>query len=698
MTTTDEVSACPGCGVYHDRGSATCPAKRVGTTVAGRFRLEGVIGVGGMGAVYLARHLSLGTLVALKMLHTSMAQHAEVKRRFEREAREAAKLKTKGIAAVSDLGETEEGELFLVMERLEGRSLTAAIAAGRFAVTEAVRVTSEVLETLSLAHQAGLVHRDLKPDNLFLSREPSGEERVKILDFGIAHVKGDGPGTSASQMLGTPTYMSPEQVLNAASVDARSDLYAVGAILFEMLTGERSVTGATTLEVLAKVSTNQDVRRNPRALNPDVPQWLDAVVARAMSPRRDDRFADAPAMLVALRFGGQGQGATVSAAPLRTEFKPDDMPDVPPPVEAKPPTKDPVKRSKTPLLVAAVGALACLGGAVAWAIHAKADSVAPSTVDASTPREAAVERDAPPVDHPTPPPAAPEGMVYIAPATFGMGSTHDEALHAKALCERADPLHAVENCRDEVFAREEPRREVRVSGFFLDASEVTNEAFARWLTARSSLTHSPTHRADLAHFADGSATVAVTWDPRAGITATSGIVAVDGRPAVRTGFEAHPVVLVPWAAAQAFCASRGARLPTEAEWELAARGTARRTFPWGEADPSSAGTVFARAEASPFAAVARTRADRAQDVTPEGVFDLGGNVAEWVSDAFAPYAPCPTPCADPPGPAAGPGAERVIRGGEWRLGADACRGAARSRAPDAQALPDVGFRCAKSAQ
>src|SRR6476659_2725653 len=175
---------CPQCDRSHPRGSEACPARRVGTIVAGRYRLARLIGMGGMGAVYEAVHLELSQPVALKVLLTHLARDPETAERFRREAREAAALGHPGIVAVRDLGQEPDGTLFLVMELLEGESLASVVRRGPLPIARAVAVTREALAALAAAHAHGIIHRDLKPENLFIARD----ERVKILDFGLAKV------------------------------------------------------------------------------------------------------------------------------------------------------------------------------------------------------------------------------------------------------------------------------------------------------------------------------------------------------------------------------------------------------------------------------------------------------------------------------------------------------------------------------
>jgi serine/threonine-protein kinase len=220
---------------------------RTDQVLAGTYRIERLLGRGGMGAVYQAEHLRTRKLVALKTLRPGFGKIREIAKRFEREALTTSLLSHPGVVQVDDYGELEDGALFLVMELVPGASLREIIDAGPVAPARAFAIVRQILDALAHAHAAGVIHRDLKPDNVKVMPDPDrpGEERVKILDFGIAKVVGaaeeavgDEKLTEAGIAFGTPDYMAPEQALGQ-SVDARADLYSVGVMLFEMLAGRR---------------------------------------------------------------------------------------------------------------------------------------------------------------------------------------------------------------------------------------------------------------------------------------------------------------------------------------------------------------------------------------------------------------------------------------------------------------------------
>ena len=219
----------------------------IGTIVGQKYRIESVIGEGGMGVVFAATHEKLGQAVAIKMLLPEYARHPELVARFGREARASAQLRHRNSARVIDVDETTTGIPYMVMERLHGHDLETELEArGKLEIAEAVQYVVEACAAMTEAHQRGIVHRDLKPSNLFLSTEADGSVCVKVLDFGISKVQSEeGRITSTQHQMGTPLYMSPEQVRSAKSVDARTDVWSLGVILYELLTGDTPFKGST---------------------------------------------------------------------------------------------------------------------------------------------------------------------------------------------------------------------------------------------------------------------------------------------------------------------------------------------------------------------------------------------------------------------------------------------------------------------
>ncbi len=256
-----------------------------------------------MGVVVAATDLQLERKVAIKFLLPDYAQHAEAAQRFLREARAAVKIQSEHVARVIDVGTMEGGAPYMVMEYLEGRDLSAVIEEHRrLPVEEAVAYVLEGCDAIAEAHSVGIVHRDLKPANLFLTQQPDGSLRVKVLDFGIskAMVTGDSDHslTRTSSMMGSPLYMSPEQMKSAKNVDPRTDVWALGVILYELLMGEPPFNADSIPELSAKVLLEQPP--SIRSARPDVPAQLEAVILHALEKEPARRYATVADLAMAL--------------------------------------------------------------------------------------------------------------------------------------------------------------------------------------------------------------------------------------------------------------------------------------------------------------------------------------------------------------------------------------------------------------
>ncbi len=274
----------------------------VGSTVSGKYRVDRMIGRGGMGAVFQATHLAIGKRVALKFLEANAARDSDAATRFQREAEAASMVDSAHIVQIFDSGTTDTQIPFLVMELLTGEDLRARLKReGRLQVATVRRIGVQVLKALVRAHAAGIVHRDLKPDNVFLCRRDDDPEFVKIVDFGISKLASAATVDTLTQkgtVLGTASYMSPEQAQSFPDIDGRTDLFSLGAILYEALSGHPPHTAPTYEAVLIAICT----RETPdlRQLNPDVPEELARIIHRALERNRDHRFASAADFLDAL--------------------------------------------------------------------------------------------------------------------------------------------------------------------------------------------------------------------------------------------------------------------------------------------------------------------------------------------------------------------------------------------------------------
>jgi serine/threonine protein kinase len=400
----------------------------VGKTIDGRYVVERVIGEGGMGVVYAGRHKVIGKRVAIKVLRGEMATDQDLNERFLQEARAASAIGNPHIIDISDFGQLPDGSTYFVMEMLDGKSLSEVMADARgpMSVVRIYAIAKQIAQGLAAAHAANIIHRDLKPDNVMVIARGSDKHFVKVLDFGIAKVGGGASKvTRAGSVFGTPHYMSPEQAAGAV-VDHRTDIYALGVILYEMASGKVPFDADNFMGILT-----QHMYKAPvpiRALVPEVnvPPGLDAVVLKCLTKKAEGRYASMDGLLSDLEKLEQGLlpdavqemmarsgGFNVPADYFRA---------MPAPVPASPllPTK------RWPLY-AAIGAVATLVGVVAIVVVGKSSSGKAETLVAPIERPeapAAAAQPAPPAPTPAPSPSpaasqAPitrEVLVSVVPA------------------------------------------------------------------------------------------------------------------------------------------------------------------------------------------------------------------------------------------------------------------------------------------
>jgi serine/threonine-protein kinase len=545
----------------------------------GKYEIERVIGSGGMGTVVLARHCELGARYAIKFMRSGELDRAAVDR-FKREAKTGAMLDHPNVVRVFDCGE-QDGRCYIVMEYVEGESLRRRLKRlGRYPVDDAIHFAGIVCNVLAMMHDRGITHRDQKPDNIIFQRR-SCDEFVKILDFGIAKLaSATSIGTLTAQgiVMGTPIYMSPEQC-EAGDVDGRSDIYALGVILFEMLTGQPPFVAENHLATMYL-----HVNKPPplaHTVDPRVPPRVSAVVRRMMAKSPADRYQSAASCAQAL--------ADASGVPI------------------------PLPIPKREISHAAIGygvagvLAASIVGAMLWGGLQKSADPRPAT--------------APPAPASSAPPFVAE-MLYIPGGTFVMGTNEGDLFDA-------------------------PPHEVAVAPFYLDKTEVTNRQYAEFVRATG---YEPPH----------------DW--------------VNKTYKVGTGD--LPVVNVTWADARAYAEWAHKRLPTEAEWEYAARGTDGRKYPWG--DEWIGGNAYTKESGL---TTLQPAGSARRGASPFGVLDMSGNAWEWCDDNFSPY---PGSTAEPKDTT-----YKIIRGGS--LGDDMTKATTtyRNWVPPEQRFDALGFRCAK---
>ena len=274
-----------------------------GDMLLDKYRVDSVLGQGGMGFVVAARHVDLDELFAIKLMLPGALDDPDAERRFLREARASVRLKGEHAVRVHDVGRRPDGSLFMVMEHLVGTDLKTYLAErGPLPVEEAVSYALQACVGLGEAHDLGIVHRDLKPANLFLTKRRDGTPCIKVLDFGIAKQMANRQSqelTKSGTVLGSPLYMSPEQMIQAREVDKRSDLWSLGVVLYELLTGNVPFEGDTFAQVVYRVTTLAPLP--PHALRPELSAEVDAVVLRCLEKDPDKRFESVDALAVALR-------------------------------------------------------------------------------------------------------------------------------------------------------------------------------------------------------------------------------------------------------------------------------------------------------------------------------------------------------------------------------------------------------------
>jgi serine/threonine-protein kinase len=415
MSASDGLTTCSECGQKFPSTVRLCPndgtvlehaattSTQAGQVLDGKYRLDALLAEGGMGAVYRATHVMLGKKIAIKLIRSELGASPEIVRRFQREARAATALNHPNIVSVYDLGQTPNGTLYIAMEFIEGPSLRAQIQAGHgIAPFRTVAILRQVSSALSTAHKHNIIHRDLKPQNIMLTTGPDGSEQAKLVDFGIAKTFDEATQlTSLGSALGTPYYMSPEQI-EGRPVDARSDLYALGIILYEMLVGEVPFSDQSTPAVLVKQLKERPPR--PSLKNPAVPAALETIALRCLEKDPGQRFQSADEFAAALND---------AAATLTDTSGTETMPMASIPARAATPPAG----ASAPTLVSSPGPVEAAGAAPpvqsAPASGTRPVAAQPAMAALSTPQAAGVQT---PGTKPTVP-VPPEAQAAASPGT-----------------------------------------------------------------------------------------------------------------------------------------------------------------------------------------------------------------------------------------------------------------------------------------
>ncbi len=550
-----------------------------------------------MGSVWVADHLALRTQVVVKFMLNELASSPTSVARFSREAAAAANVKSPHVVQILDHGITEEKVPYIVMELLEGQDLAHRLEAPTpLSLGEVARILGQTCKALARAHERGIVHRDIKPENIFLCNMGDGEVFVKLLDFGVAKANG-GEGLSATKtgaMVGTPYYMSPEQAIGLKTVDHRTDLWSLGVVAFQALTGKRPFE-ADNIGALV-VAIHSGPIPVPSSLNPGLPPTVDAWFSRACARDAAARFSSAKEMAeqfeAALAGARVASGRSSSPAPGLLPLPGSSGPAVPGGLSttgagaASVPT---VAKSRTPRLVVvgAGGALLALGAGIA--VHqlsgrgaaSVSTSPPPQALGASASASVSASSEAPGTNRwvRVEPPSS--------PVTLGVPDTAPKEARGLRYARH-------------VLAPKTP--------YDIQQHEVTWGELTPWLDAN------PASRADVVEPAD-----------------------------LPAEHRLLPVTGIGWDAARDYCRSIGGTLPREDEWEYAARGPELRRFPWGD-EPLDRGRTNAYAsKAARLAPVMTNDQDQTTSLWSLPVFDLAGNAREWTADLYKEDRPARSP-------------------------------------------------------
>ncbi len=320
---------CPFCGAEHTAGTYVCPVTNrrlqgllpVNTTVDGKYRIDGIIGVGGMGVVYRAEHTKIARQVALKMLLPEYIVYPDLVARVEREARTAGQIEHPNVVSIVDLGSTDDQGPYIAMELLRGQELATTVekAGGRLDAAEAVDIMRQVLAGLEAAHKRGVIHRDLKPENIFLTQQEDGVRVVKVLDFGISKLRDESQLSSLTRtgtVMGTPQFMAPEQAAGARDQDVRIDLYAAGAVLYAVL-----CNGLPYEAENYNLLINEILNKAPipiLARNPTLDTRLASIVMKSIAKKPEQRFQTARSMSEALTHWHDNRNAPAPPSRVAT--------------------------------------------------------------------------------------------------------------------------------------------------------------------------------------------------------------------------------------------------------------------------------------------------------------------------------------------------------------------------------------------
>ena len=724
----------------------------------GDYVISGVLGKGGMAAVYRARQQSVQRDVAIKVIKPDLTQSLnpeEFLARFRREAQTIANLSHPHILKLFDYGQAGE-MLYLVMELLSGGTLADRLKGGRLNLTAAAKLLDQVAGGLDYAHKRGIVHRDLKPQNVLFDEEGN----AFLSDFGIAKLLNEGTKlTGTGTALGTPAYMPPEQWQNRA-LDARADVYALGVLLFEALTGQMPFNADTPFQMMYA-----HVNERPRSLRGmvgTIPESIEAVILKALNKEREDRFQSAGAFAEAFRAALTGVMPVDAGQEMdRTARTP--AGGIPAVIPTAMPTEDapqPQRGGGRSPLTAGLVALVVVIGVIMILIGrgGNAPTTGTETAISTTPSAAAMN----PTET-TPPPATttetPSSMATDAPTATYTATFRLEEIAAATLTAGAATRNVIQTATagqrtvEGYIAAANATETAALWTYTPTPTNTFTTTFTPTPTNTFTMTFTPTPTNTYTRTFTPTATFTPSKTPASSVAATPTFIPAGAKvnwTVVKQAFDGVPMVLVPagcfmmgsttsedekpihevcltksfwidqyevsnaqfkskggqakrssnwtgsdlprenitWFEARDFCTLRGARLPTEAEWEYAARGPQSLAYPWGNSFVAD-NMVYSNNSGDEPASVG----SRPGGVSWIGAYDLSGNMWEWVADWYDSGYYGVSTKTNPQG--SQDGNSRVLRGGSWINDEDYARAANRNW--NIPAIEDifVGFRCAR---
>ena len=672
-------------------------------TVLGKYKLLKLLGRGGMGEVWLAEHLKLHGQVAIKILAAEVAQDPEMVERFLREARAAFSIYHPNIIRIHDVGSLDQLHYF-AMDYVPGKTLAQLIHyQGPLPPSQVVKLSCQVLSALQAAHQAGVVHRDLKPDNIILDHTGN----AVVTDFGIAKVAAMAALTRAGVFVGTPQYVSPEQV-QCRPVDARSDLYSWGVVMYEMATGQIPFQGPDTKSILYKHL--HDTPRPPAQLQGSVPPELERVILRALAKDPAQRYQSAQEMLEDLEARDMALPPAPQPEPTRVS---------PPATQILAQTPP---RSSRVWLGALLAALLALGGGGLWWWSARQS--APAPVATKAPASAPLAIPAPPSPTATEPQAAPSarGPQAATSATAPQAALTDSSptsrqeaatVPSKPAPETAHtaPSSAPQSLPQQngpkpvpavvPFQKGEPPPQATASTPLAAPSRIRNDLGMEFvlIPAGSFSMGSPPQEVGREGGEEPCHQVTITrpfYLQTTEVTKEQWREVMGEDPSYFKGCSGNcPVENLSWQQARKFVAKLNARdktdryhLPSEAQWEYACRAGGEKAFGWGQ-DPSQLGGhgwYLGNADSITHAVAGKVP-------NAWGLHDMQGNVAEWCADYYQRGYYADSPSQDPPGPPRG--MDRVYRGGSVLDEAETLRCAWRGSSRPSVKVIKVGLRVAR---